>query len=280
MRPLRISAISFLNTVPLMWDFEHAPSQELKRNFRIEYTVPSQCAVQLHDGTADIGIVPVITTATIPGLAILPDISISAKGPVRSILLVSKVPVEDIKTVAADTSSRTSVALTRILLTKFFGGERKLTPMAPELASMLRHCDAALLIGDPALMAKTSGYHVYDLAQVWHEKTGTAFVFAVWAVRQAALRDTDPALDVTGIFQRSRDNGLREENIATIAREWAPRLELPESDIASYLRDNIYYYLDGACMQGLELYFRYAQELGIIPRATLPELLKARNAAL
>ncbi len=279
MRPLRISAISFLNTVPLMWDFEHAPPEELRRNFRIEYTVPSQCAEQLKTGTADIGIVPVITTASIPGLVVLPDISISAKGPVRSILLVSKVPIESVRTVAADTSSRTSVALTRILFEKFFGGEREMLPMAPDLGPMLKKCDAALLIGDAALMAKTAGYHVYDLAEVWQQKTGTAFVFAVWAVRKAALEEADLALDLPTIFQQSRDHGLRPENLAAIAREWAPRLQLSEKDVESYLRENIYYQLDEPCMDGLRLYFLYAEQLGLIPYLNFPQFLAPRGAA-
>jgi chorismate dehydratase len=150
MRPLRISAISFLNTAPLMWDFEHDPTPELVQNFRVEYTLPSLCAAQLQEGSADIGIVPVITTATIPDLVIVPDVSISAKGPVRSILLVSKVPIESVRTVAVDTSSRTSVALTQVLFTKFYGGERDLKPMDPDLGPMLAACDAALLIGDAA----------------------------------------------------------------------------------------------------------------------------------
>ncbi len=279
MRPLRISAISFLNTVPLMWDFEHSPPEELRRNFRIEYTVPSQCAEQLKAGTADIGIVPVITTASIPGLVVLPDISISAKGPVRSILLVSKVPIESVRTVAADTSSRTSVALTRILFEKFFGGEREMLPMAPDLGPMLKKCDAALLIGDAALMAKTAGYHVYDLAEVWQQKTGTAFVFAVWAVRKAALEEAAPALDLPTIFQQSRDHGLRPENLAAIAREWAPRLQLSEKDVESYLRQNIYYHLDEPCMDGLRLYFLYAEQLGLIPYLNFPQFLAPRDAA-
>lgn len=280
MRPLRISAISFLNTVPLMWDFEHAPTTELKRNFRIDYTVPSQCAAQLQDGSADIGIVPVITTATIPGLVALPDISISARGAVRSILLVSKVPIESIKTVAADTSSRSSVALTQVLFTKFFGGERRLTAMAPELGPMLKACDAALLIGDPALTARTIGYHVYDLAEIWQQKTGTAFVFAVWAIRKAALKEVDPSLNIVRIFQQSRDHGLQPENLATIGREWGPRLGLAEEDVVRYLRDNIFYYLDPSCMDGLRLYFRLASEFGLIQHSELPEFLDRPLAAL
>jgi len=272
MRPLRISAISFLNTVPLMWDFEHEQPPQLQAGFRVEYTVPSLCAAQLKDGSADIGIVPVITTATIPGLVVVPDVSIASKGPVRSILLVSKVPMESVRTVAVDTSSRTSVALTQVLFTKFFGGPRRLVPMAPELGPMLAACDAALLIGDPALTAKTAGYHVYDLAELWLQKTGTAFVFAVWAVRKAALEEADPKLDLANIFQTSRDHGLRPENLEAIATEWAPKLRLSVRDIESYLRDNIYYKLDHECLEGLRLYFLYARECGLIPQATLEML--------
>jgi chorismate dehydratase len=275
MRPLRISAISFLNTVPLMWDFEHDPTPELVQNFRVDYTVPSKCAVQLSEGVADIGIVPVITTATIPGLVIVPDVSISAKGPVRSILLVSKVPLEDVKTVAADTSSRTSVAMAQILFTKFFGGPRELVPMDPDLGRMLTVCDAALLIGDAALTAITTGYHVYDLAEVWLQKTGTAFVFAVWAVRKAALVDADPDLDVAGIFRRSRDHGLLPENLLGIARDWAPKLGMKVADVEAYLRDNIFYRLDEDCRKGLALYFQYAEECGLIAHASSLEMLES-----
>ena len=131
MRALKISAISFLNTAPLMWDFLHEPSQEIRENFEIEYTVPSQCAQALRDGKADIGIIPVITTATIPDLVVLPHVAIAALNKVWSIQLISRKPIEQIRTVAVDTSSRTSVGLTQVLLTKFFGGHRELTPMPP-----------------------------------------------------------------------------------------------------------------------------------------------------
>src|SRR3989442_11680100 len=119
---LRISAISFLNTAPLMWDFEHPgfAQRDLGAEFDISYTVPSACAEALRAGTADIGIIPAITYQTIPDLVVIPDVAIGAKGPVRSILLVSKLPLEKIKTVAADTSSRTSVALLKIIFKKWW----------------------------------------------------------------------------------------------------------------------------------------------------------------
>jgi chorismate dehydratase len=270
MRPLKISAISFLNTVPLMWDFEHEPSREIGENFEVGYTVPSHCAQALREGTADIGIIPVITTATIPGLVVLPDVAIAARNQVRSILLVSRKPMAEIRTVAVDTSSRTSVGLTQVLLTKFFGGHRELTPMAPLLGPMLDACDAGLLIGDPAMMAKTDGLYAYDLAEVWRAKTGLPFVFAVWAVRRAALAEMRAGLDLGGIFRRSRDHGLRPESVAAIAKEWAPRMGLSEAGISSYLLENIHYRLDAECRRGLARYFELAVECGVIEHA--PEL--------
>ncbi len=278
MRALKISAISFLNTVPLMWDFEHEPSQEIREGFEIEYTVPSVCAQSLRAGTADIGIIPVITTAQIPGLVVLPDVAIAALNKVWSIQLVSKKPIEEIRTVAVDTSSRTSVGLTQVLLTKFFGGHRELTPMAPVLGPMLEKCDAGLLIGDPALTVKTDGLYNYDLAEVWRAKTGLPFVFAVWTVRKTALAEMHPGLDLAGIFRRSRDHGLLPENVAEIARSWAPKLGLSEASIKSYLRENIHYTLDAECRKGLALYFKLAAECGVIERA--PELVFLEQAAL
>ena len=267
MRPLRISAISFLNTVPLMWNFEHQPTDELTSNFEISYTVPSQCARALHEGTADIGIVPVITYTTISGLVVIPRVTIAARGPVRSILLISKVPIEQIGTVAVDSSSRTSVGLTQVLLTKFFGGKRPLISMQPNLEPMLARCDAALIIGDPALLVKTNGLYTYDLAQVWYEHTGKPFVFAVWAVRRQALEEMRPGLPVAEIFQRSRDAGLQPENVERIACDWSRRLALSPEDIRSYLTQNIYYDLDEPCLEGLRLFFDYAAECGAAPKA-------------
>src|SRR6516162_3506337 len=124
MSRLRVSAISFLNTAPLMWDLEHGPAGD---HFEIEYTIPSRCALALAQGSADIGIIPAVTYAEIPGLVILPRIAIAAKDYVRSILLVSKKPLEDVRTVATDISSRTSVALLQVLFAKLFGTQRKLT---------------------------------------------------------------------------------------------------------------------------------------------------------
>ena len=253
-----------------MWSFEHKPTPEITANFEITYTVPSSCAKALLEGKADIGIVPVITCASIPDLVIIPRVTIAARGAVRSILLISKVPIEEIRTVAVDSSSRTSVGLTQVLLTKFFGGKRNLVSMDPNLDCMLAACDAALIIGDPALMARTDGYYSYDLAQLWHEQTGKPFVFAVWVVRRQAIAEMRHGLPLAEIFQRSRDNGLKPCNIEQIARDWSPRLGLTEADIRSYLCNNIHYELDEQCLDGLKLFFQYAVECGAAPQP--PEL--------
>jgi chorismate dehydratase len=267
MRRLRISAISYLNTAPLMWDFEH---EKAGRDFDISYTLPSECARSLAEGTADIGIIPAVAYATIPGLRVIPEVAIASRRAVRSILLVSKVPIDRVRTIALDTSSMTSVALTRVLFEKWLGGGRTFTPMAPDIDQMLAGHDAGLLIGDPALKIDRKQYHTLDLAEEWIRHTGKPFVFAFWAVRAEALREVAPSVDLAAVFQNSRDHGLRDSSLQHIAREWAPRLDLGEADVRSYLTQNIHYQLDAGCREGLQLFYRYAAEIGALPRA--PEL--------
>lgn len=266
---LRVSAISFLNTAPLMWDFEHA---DVAKDFDISYTIPSECAAALADGKADIGIIPAVTYAQIPGLVILPNIAIAARDKVRSILLISKKPIEDVKTVATDTSSRTSVALTQILFAKFLGGHRKFEPHPPNLKEMLKQNDAALLIGDSALQISLhdSPYHVYDLGHDWKRLTGKPFVFAFWAVRLDALNQQPEGMNLIRTFQESRDHGLLPENVATLAAQWSRKLGLTETEVTTYLTENIHYYLDRENHAGLDLFLNYAHEVGLIP--SVPEL--------
>jgi chorismate dehydratase len=264
MRKLRISAISYLNTAPLMWDFEQG---DAGRDFEISYTLPSGCARALANREADIGIIPAAGYAQIPGLQILPDVAIASKRAVRSILLVSKSSLEKVRTVALDTSSMTSVALTKILFEKWLGGGRRFQPMAPDVERMLEECDAGLLIGDPALQVDRSRYRTLDLAEEWIRYTGKPFVFAFWAVRGDALAEADPALDLAAIFRESRDHGLKPASLERISREWAPRLSLSQADVSSYLRENIHYQLDPDCRGGLELFYRYAAESGAFPWA-------------
>ena len=277
MSRLRISAISFLNTAPLMWDFEHGSAGE---NFDISYTVPSACAADLAKGNADIGIIPAAAYTTVPNLVILPGVAIASLRAVRSILLVSKVPVEQIQAVALDTSSLTSVALVRVLFAKLWGGKRNFSPMAPDLDPMLKQNDAALLIGDSALRVDRSKYLTYDLAEEWFRFTGKPFVFAFWAIRRDAIKDKISNLDLATVFQQSRDHGLASENLRHIAREWSPRVGLSEADVRAYLTDNIHYYLDPAHIEGLQLFYRFAQECGALPTAPALDFLEISNPAL
>jgi len=263
MSRLKISAISYLNTAPLIWDFEHG---QPGGDFEVSYTLPSACAAALQSGEADIGIIPAAAYASIPDLAIIPDVTIAARRAVRSILLVSRVPVEQVRSVALDTSSMTSVALTKILFAKWLGGARDYAAMPPDLDHMLAACDAALLIGDPALQVDRSRYITLDLAEEWIARTGKSFVFAFWAVRKSSLNaGQGPA--VTRAFRDSRDHGLQPANMEVIVGDWTQRLHLPQSAIRSYLTRNIHYYLDPPCLEGLQLFYRYGSELGALPAA-------------
>src|SRR5438270_932958 len=271
---LRISAISFLNTAPLMWDFERGTAG---KDFEIDYTIPSLCAKALAEGKADIGLIPAVTYLTIPNLVVIPEIAIAARGPVRSILLVSKVPVEKIQSVAVDTSSRTSVALLEILFRKGWltapASQPKFSPQAPNLETMLAANDAALLIGDPALTVDRAKYHTVDLAEAWHRATGKPFVFAFWAVRRAAIAEhADPA-QFAAIFQHSRDHGLA--RLDEIAREWAPRVGISEAEVRDYLSRNLDFTFGEANQAGLELFFHLAQEFNLIPQIRPLELLRS-----
>lgn len=261
-----MSAISYLNTAPLMWDFEHG---EAGSHFEISYTIPSACARALAEGSGDIGIIPAAAYTQIPGLQILPDVAIASRRAVRSILLVSKVPLEKARTVALDTSSMTSVALCKILL-KWLGGERQYASMEPELEKMLSSNDAALVIGDPALQIDRKRYYTLDLAEEWIRITGKPFVFAFWAVRGDAVSEADPALDLAAVFRDSRDHGLEPSNLNAITREWSAKLNLSEGQVRSYLTQNIHYGLDAECLDGLRTFYRHAVEIDALPAA--PEL--------
>lgn len=267
---LRISAISYLNTAPLMWDFENTG---LGSQFAISYTIPSACARALATGAADIGIIPAAAYASIPDLLILPEVAIAALRPVRSILLVSKVPIERIRSVALDTSSLTSVALTKIILDRWYGGHAQFTAMDPLLESMLESHDAGMLIGDPALRVDQAKYHIYDLAEEWIRCTGKPFVFAFWAIRKEAAQKTD--LDLASMFQQSRTHGLEPDNLDRIAASWGPRLLLTDHDVKRYLIENIHYYLDPPCLQGLGLFYQYAHECGALPKAPKLQFFEA-----
>jgi len=273
MSPLRVSAIRYLNTAPLMWDFEYGSrSPELRRHYRLDYTIPSRCAQLLAEGSADVGIIPVAAYTTIPGLRIVPDVAIASKGAVRSILLISRRPLDQIQTVALDSSSRTSAALVQVLL-RMQNRDVRFAPAEPNLDAMLRKHDAALLIGDPALQVDRTEYETWDLAEQWRNLTGKPFVFAFWAVREDGAAE-DELARVAEVFRESRDEGLR--HVPEIAEQWSPKLSIPQEAVHSYLTENIHYYLDSESVSGMKLFFELAASYGILPYAPdlrlIPEL--------
>ncbi len=273
---LRIAAIGFLNPAPLMWDFEHPPlCDALAKRYRIDRMSPAECAARLADGRADIGLIPIAALATTPGLRILPGCTIASKTRVRSLLLVhrAKQALTEVRSVAADTASRTTLAYARIMFHKWGNPQVPFVPLAADLDMMLERADAAILIGDPALLAleersnrfeRTGEELVYlDLAREWRTLTGLTFVSAVWAAACSSPLDER----VTEDFVRSRDHGL--ENIDALVAEWAKRFPISEETIRSYLTTNIHYVLDEECVEGMEGFFRMAAECGVLPRHTV-----------
>jgi chorismate dehydratase len=264
-----------------MWDFEHPPlDADLAHRYQIERMMPSECAARLASGQADIGLIPIAALATTPGLRILPGCTIASKKRVRSLLLVRRAaqPLTAIRTVAADTASRTTIAYTRVLFHQWGNTAAQFLPFAADLDLMLQKADAAIVIGDPALLAleeqsnrfeRTEEELVYhDLAHEWHTLTGLPFISAVWGV--APGQDGFTIERVAGDFIRSRDHGL--QNIDALAAEWCRRLPISEQTVRTYLSENIHYVLDDECLAGMEGFFRMTAEVGVLPHYQLPPI--------
>jgi chorismate dehydratase len=250
----RISVVRYLNTVPLIWGMLHG---EQRCKFELAFTTPAGCADAVRAGEADVGIIPSIEYQRIDGLRIVSGVSIAANFKVKSVLLLSNVRAESVRTVAADNSSRTSVALLRILLEKSYRRRAEITFTDPEPDKMLKLADAALVIGDPALGYRGPAPHVYDLAAEWRRFTGLPFVFAFWAGRQ------DAALPELGVDLRdSRDYGLA--HMDEIAEQCAPRYRMTPEEVKVYLTQNIDYNLNEDHRQGLGLFYKLAREVGVI----------------
>ncbi len=251
----RVSVVQYLNTAPLIWGMLKGDQQG---KYDLDFTTPAKCADDLRRRAAAVGIIPSIEYQRMDRLRVLPGCSIASKGVVKSVLLLSKVPIEEVKTVALDNSSRTSAALVRVLLQKFYSRPLSVAAADPEPAKMLENADAALLIGDPALTFEGGALKVYDLASEWKKLTGLPFVFAVWAGHE------DAGLGRFGEdFEASRDYGL--QHLDDIAREYAPKLGLAREAVKVYLKENIDYSLDEENLKGLQLFYRLAHEIGIIP---------------
>jgi chorismate dehydratase len=275
---LRVAAIGFLNPAPLMWDFEHKPLKAaLAQRYQIDRMLPSECADRLASGAAEIGLIPIAALAMTPGLRILPGCVIASKGRVRSLLLVRRATqrLHELRSVAADSASRTTLAYARILLRRWGNPEVPFLPAAADLDAMLERADAAILIGDPALLAleerasrfeRTGEVLVYhDLATEWHSLTGLPFVSAVWCTTVSGGAWDEK---IAGDFIQSRDHGL--QNIEALVAEWSSRIPIPSATIRAYLTTNIHYILDEECIEGMRGFFRMAVEAGVLPEYTLP----------
>ena len=255
MDEVRIASVPFVNAQPLTWGFVRGPYRGI---FRVRHQAPSRIPDLLRAGEADVGLIPSIEYLGLPGVEFLPQLCVASKRRVRSVVLASLVPVESIRSVALDANSRTSIALLKIILWHKGVRDARFAEQAPSLKEMLREHDAALLIGDAALTADTSGLVVLDLAAEWFALTGLPFVFAMWAVRAGVV-----VPDGVRPFLESRRIGMA--GIPAIALQAGAALKIPPESIESYLKTNIHYYLGSEERRGLELFFRQAQQLGLAP---------------
>ncbi|MDA0746860.1 MAG: menaquinone biosynthesis protein [bacterium] len=253
--PTRLGVISFLNTHPLVQPLE---SGQLAHNFDMRYDVPSRCAQKLHDGLLDVAIIPSIEIARGPEpYHIVPGVGIASSGPVRSVFLLLNKDPEDIRTLALDTSSRTSAALCRILLKNRYNCTPETFPCPPNPEQLLENADAALLIGDPALDLDLDHYRILDLGQAWTEWTGLPFVYACWTGRKDSLPPEETQILIDA-------KNLGRLNIPQIAEQYAKTHRFPTEFYAEYLTHNTLHDLDEAALQGLRQYYAYAFELGLI----------------
>lgn len=253
MPKLRVGIVNFLNSKPLAWGFLKGHHADL---FAPSYHPPAMVARLLGQGALDIGLIPSVEVQRIPGLKVLPDLCVASTHEVKSVILVSRGPLEQVRRVALDQNSRTSVALLRILLQER-GVHPEYLHERPDPERMLSEADAALLIGDPALKVERDKYEVVDLAAEWNKLTGLPFVFAVWAVRAGVDMP-----DLAFYFKSSLRYGL--SSMDTLSREAAAELGLDSGEVVSYLTENLHYFLRQEELAGLEEFYRRAHAHGLI----------------
>jgi chorismate dehydratase len=284
LRKLRISIVEFLNTAPLVWGFTDGP---LVGKYDLSFAVPSLCAEALKRGEVDVAIVPSIEYQRIDNSVVLPGMAVAADGEVRSLLVVSKKPIDRAKRIALDTNSRATVALVKMLAPGYWRINPEFVDAAPNPSEMLQTADAALIIGDPALRIaikmdqltnKTPSedgccqgdpdempvpgfdtLFIYDVAQQWREMTGKPCVLAIWAGRREAISP-----EVVADFHASKEYGV--QRVREIAEAASIKLDLPVPELERYLTENVRFNLDDENLAGLNLYFERAAVLGLIPR--------------
>lgn len=247
---IRLGAVSYLNTKPLIYQLsELAPHAELVLDY------PSRLADGLASGRLDVALIPSIEYFQDPSYTIVSDACIACRGPVMSVKLFSRVPIEVIRTLALDEGSRTSIALTRVLLKERFDLDPRLEPLA--IGSTVRDsaAEAVLVIGDRAMHSPGGPFAaVWDLGDQWCRWTDLPFVFAMWVAR--------PSVELAGLAEllsQARDLGLA--NLDEIAEREAAPLGLSRPQCLAYLRDNLYFYLGPREQAGLERFRQLAQKL-------------------
>jgi chorismate dehydratase len=256
MGAVRVGAVGYLNARPLTWALDRGPDR-----WRVRYDVPSLCAALLRDGIVDLGLIPSIEYLQAPDYRLVPGVGIGSRGAVASVALYTRGDVGGVRSVALDTSSRTSVALIQVLCRHRFGISPAFVPHGPDLPAMAAACDAGLLIGDPAFEADHEGLGLrkYDLGLEWTAMTGLPFVYAAWTGRPGAVG----AAEIDEL-QAAQAAGLRD--VEAIAAEYGRGDAARTSRAAAYLRDNVRYGLGCEEAAGLQLFLDLAADLGLAPR--------------
>jgi len=263
-RTVRLGAVDYLNVRPLVFGLDRRTE-----DVHLRFDVPSVCARLLAAGEIDLGMVPSITLLDRPGDRIVPGVCIGSDGPVASVALFTRRPLRDVRSIALDTSSRTSAMLTRILCARRFGISPTFVSHAPDLSAMLATADAALLIGDPALFAAIpSGIQKIDLGAEWAAMTGLPFVWAFWAGRADAAD-----AKVVAILTEAAEAGMAETDqvAAAYCADRPDRIPLAQQ----YLRDHLMFRLTPRALDGLRAYYREAAALGLVPAAGALEFFAA-----
>ncbi|MBV9611777.1 MAG: menaquinone biosynthesis protein [Acidobacteriaceae bacterium] len=246
---IRVGAVSYLNTVPLVWGMLHGPQ---RGQVELSFSIPSACSDQVERGDIAVGLVPLAEIAR-QELDMVPGVGISCFGAVRSILLFSKVPWKRVRTLAVDLSSRTSVELARIILCERFGVEPAIAPHQPDLNRMLSHADAALVIGDPALRLHLNAisFEWLDLGAEWLALTGLPFVFAAWAGK-AGLALENMAAIAHGSYEFGK------AHLADIAEQESPRRGISRDLAERYFSRHIRFELGSKEQEGVNAFLQLA----------------------
>lgn len=266
----RISASSYSNTAPLIWSFLYGTNHG-KYELILD-NAPSRSAELLANKRVDAALVPVIAYQIIENVRLIPNVCVGAKKKVQSVCLITKgKDLSDVKSVSLDISSKTSVALTKIIFREFLGFEPNWKNAEPDLDEMLQNADCALLIGDPALMITESEvqspeskvrFRKFDLVELWREFTGFGFVFAMWMTANQTCN-----ID----FAAARDEGLK--HLEEIISNYETEINLTPEDFKKYLSENISYSIDDSMQKGLELYFELAFKNDLIEQNKILEFL-------